>query len=186
MGFAGNGQKRMFEKGPSFSAFIDAQMEKAIGAVGIGQDFKADGIAGDIADKGQGRLVTDQFAIGLDLEMGKAVFPEGAADGPDIIGMGDMAGTTLVDQLDDLGIEANADDGGEDPAVDPSEIEVSQESVFQTLDGGLHRAVQTQLGGEEVFGAAGENQDGGGGAGHGLQDGADGAVSAGDDNNGSV
>ena len=176
----------MFEKGSSFSAFIDAQMEKAVGAVGVGQDFEADGIAGDIADKGQGRLVTDQFAIGLDLEMGKVVFPEGAADGPDIIGMSDMAGTALMDNLDDLGIEADADDGGEDPAVDPSEIEVSGDSVFQALDGSFNRAVQSQFGGEQVFGAAGQNHDGGGAAGHGLQDGADGAISAGDDNHGSV
>jgi len=110
------------------------------------------------------------------MEVGEAVFPEGAADGPDVAGVADMAGALAVDTFDDFGIKANADDGHEMPVIGLSEVEYSDNALFEGAEGGFEGTVEAKFAGEEVFGTGGDDQEGQIDAGEGIGDGADGAI----------
>ena len=80
----------------AMAVFVNGQVKPSITAVGVGQDTEAGAITRDISDKHHRRFVTDTSAIGLDTEVRAFVLAEGSADGPKVVGIGDMTGSSLM------------------------------------------------------------------------------------------
>ena len=68
--------------------------------------------------------------------MGAFVLAEGFADGPKVVGVGDISRTCVVEVLDDLAIKADAGDSHEDVVVvDACEIEGARLAVEDGIEG---------------------------------------------------
>ncbi len=165
---------------PAGGGFVNTDIKIAITEIGLGREAQANGVAGDIANEDQARLVADFLTISHDAQGREGIFHKSTANRAYIAGWGDMAGPVTMNSPYDLGVKADTGNGHEMAVVGLAQVEFPKQTAFQALKGGLEGAVEAQFAGQEVFGTAGDDEDWHFGPGGGVGDTSNGTISAGD------
>ena len=186
MRLADDGGAGVEQKPPSAATFIYGDVEQAVTKIGVGTHLEIDCVTRDIADEEKGWLVADQFAVGDYVQVWETMLPEGAADGPNVVGVGDMADAKAVDAFYDFGVETDAGDRHEMGVTCQPEVKIVDDAVVECSQGDAVGAVEANFTGKEVFRAGGNDQQWHGRAGHALCDRANRAVTTGYDKGGEV
>jgi hypothetical protein len=173
----------VYEKLPARRTGEDGQIENAVVELGAFEDAHADRVARNHADEREATTGEDAIAVDLDIEFGKAVRPKGTPDRLEIVPVGDVAATNLRHAQDAFGVEADSCDGQEAYAiVDEAQVAEETPAVQQRLRNMFRVHGHAEFAGEKVFGAGAENRKRQAAIGKTVNDFANGAVAADDEN----
>ena len=140
------------------------EVEQAVVGAGVADDVEAEGVAGHVGDECHAPAVPGEGACrGLCgyMKGGPSVFPEGAPEGACVAEVCDVSCSEPGEPADDLGVESDAGDDDEGPAVGLSEVEGLREGVLEGGEEGVGARAETEGVGDEVFGTGGPDEEGG-------------------------
>jgi hypothetical protein len=140
-------------------ALVNTNIEKAVAVIGMFENVKTHGVPGNVADKDKTGAIENLFAIDLNGHWGKPVSPESAPEGPEVIEVIYVSGAILADLGNDLAVKTEPGYRGETPAVGVAQIEGPRKTRFEGSYQRRERFFKTQLVGEEIFGAAGDDKE---------------------------